>query len=245
MKKEEEMSLLDHLDEFRKRLTIVAVVNLAATMVFFSKASLVMDYLLAINPGMQLVYISPSELLFTYIQLSFIMALVACFPINAYELWAFIEKGLYKREKVYFLVSLFFGVLCFVCGVVFCYVLVLPTTLEFFVRIAITEVQAMISVREYVSFVNMMLISFGVVFEMPVVVFLLSKLDIVTPQMLRSNRSYIIVLIFILAAIITPPDVVSQTMLAIPMLVLLQISIFISAVVEKGNRKKRLQESTT
>lgn len=242
MEKKEEMMLIDHLTELRKRLAVVIISNVVVAMLLFRKAEVVMNYLLDINPGMQLVYINPSELLLVYIQLSFLMALVVCFPINIYEIWAFVEKGLYKKEKIYILLSLMFGVICFIVGILFCYKVVLPTTLEFFLRIAIDEVAAMISVKSYVSFVNMMLVAFGIVFEMPVLVFLLTKLELIKPEFLKSNRGILIVLIFIFAAIITPPDVVSQIMLAIPMLLLLQLSIFICVLVDKSNNKKHNQE---
>lgn len=123
-------------------------------------------------------------------------------------------------------------------GAVFCYFIVLPTTLNFFLKIAITEVKSMISVQSYVSFVNMMLLAFGVIFEMPVVVFLLTKLGLLKPAFLKKNRAYIIIVIFILAAFITPPDVVLQIMLGIPMVVLLELSILVCTLVDKSNRKK-------
>ena len=166
------------------------------------------------------------------------MALILCSPITVYEIWAFVEKGLYKHEKRYILISLFFGLILFVMGAVFCYFIVLPTTLNFFLKIAITEVKSMISVQSYVSFVNMMLLAFGVIFEMPVVVFLLTKLGLLKPAFLKKNRAYIIIVIFILAAFITPPDVVSQIMLGIPMVVLLELSILVCTLVDKSNRKK-------
>ncbi len=243
MSKQDDMTLFGHLDELRKRLTVMAVVNLVASAVLFSKADLVMDYFLAINPGMELVFISPSELLVVYVQLSLIMALIICSPVNIYEIWAFVEKGLYKKEKIYILITLVFGVIFFAAGVAFCYFMVLPTTLKFFIRIAIEEVTSMISIKSYISFINTMLLCFGAVFEMPVLVFLLSKLEILKPEFLRKNRGLLIVVIFILAAVITPPDVVSQIMLSIPMVLLLQLSIFICVLVDKTNRRKTKSET--
>ncbi|MEG0852931.1 MAG: twin-arginine translocase subunit TatC [Angelakisella sp.] len=242
MIKKNEMPLMEHLTELRKRLTIMVLANVLVAMLLFNVAGKIMDYLLAINPGMQLVYISPSELFIVYVQLSFMVAFILCSPINIYEIWAFMEKGLYKREKIYVLVSLFFGLLCFVGGVLFCYRMVLPITLQFFTRIAIDEVAAMISVKSYASFVNLMLVSFGSVFEMPVLVFLFTKLEIIKPEFLKTHRGALIVAIFILAAIITPPDVVSQMMLAVPMVLLLQLSIYISVFVDKSNRKRHARE---
>ena len=244
MSKNNEMSLFGHLNELRKRLTIVVIANVAVAAVLFTKASMVMDYFLSINPGMGLVYISPSELLLVYVQLSVIMALIVCSPLNAYHLWAFIEKGLYKKEKVYVLITFIFGVIFFVAGVAFCYYMVLPTTLGFFIRIAIDDISSMISIKSYISFINTMLLCFGAVFEMPVIVFLLSKLEILKPEFLKANRGLLVIAIFILAAVITPPDVVSQLMLAFPMVLLLQSSTVICTVVDKTNRKKHTEETT-
>jgi sec-independent protein translocase protein TatC len=122
--------------------------------------------------------------------------------------------------------------------------MVLPTTLEFFVRIAIEEVSSMLSIHSYVSFVNMMLLAFGLVFEMPVIIFLLSKLGIIKPEFLKKNRGIIIVAIFIFASIITPPDVISQLMLGIPMVILLEFSILICTLVYKGKKKEELESET-
>ena len=243
-KNNQEMNLFGHLDELRKRLTVIAVVNLVASAVLFTKADFVLDYFLAINPGMELVFITPSELLVVYFQLSLIMALILCSPITFYEIWAFVEKGLYRKEKIYISLTLVFGVIFFIGGVAFCYFMVLPTTLKFFMRIAISDVSSMISIKSYISFINTMLLCFGAVFEMPVLVFLLSKLEILTPDFLKKNRGLLIVVIFILAAVITPPDVISQIMLAVPMILLLQLSIVICTVVYKTNRRKQTVETT-
>ena len=239
-KKEEEMTLFGHLDELRKRLTIMVVVNIAVSALLFTKASMIMDYFLAINPGMELVFITPSELLVVYVQLSLIMALILCSPLNVYEIWAFIEKGLYKKEKIYIFFTLIFGVIFFVAGVAFCYFVVLPTTLSFFMRIAVEDIASMISIKSYISFINTMLLCFGAVFEMPVLVFLLTKLELLEPKFLKTNKGLFIVAIFILAAVITPPDVISQLMLAIPMILLFQLSNIICVVVHKTNRKKEI-----
>lgn len=238
MSKNNEMSLFGHLGELRKRLTVVVVANVVVAALLFTKAGMVMDYFLAINPGMELVYIAPSELLLVYVQLSVIMALIVCSPLNIYQVWAFVEKGLYKKEKIYILTTLIFGVLFFAAGVAFCYFMVLPTTLGFFIRIAIEDVASMVSIKSYISFINTMLLCFGAVFEMPVIVFLLSKLEILKPEFLKANRGLLVIAIFILAAVITPPDVVSQLMLAFPMVLLLQLSTIICTVVDKTNRKK-------
>lgn len=236
--KEDNMTLLEHLDELRKRLTIIVIVNFVAMIFLFGQTDIIMDYLLNINPGLELVYITPSELLTVYIKLAFIMAIVICSPITIYQIWAFVEKGLYKNEKIYIAISLFFAVGLFIVGVLFCYYLVLPITLDFFIRIAIAEVSSKISIDSYVSFVNTMLVSFGIVFELPVLVFLLTKLRVLKPEILKKNRGLIIVGIFIVAAFITPPDVISQIMLGVPLMLLMELSIWICTIVDKTNKKK-------
>ncbi len=244
MNKLKEMSLFDHLDELRKRLIIIVIVNFGAALLLFSQTEIIMSYLLEVNPGMELVYTTPSELLTVYIQLSLILAVTICSPITVYQVWAFIEKGLYEKEKKAILFTLIFGVVFFIIGVAFCYFMVLPTTLEFFVRIAIEEVSSMLSIHSYVSFVNMMLLAFGLVFEMPVIIFLVSKLGIIKPEFLKKNRGIIIVAIFVFAAIITPPDVISQLMLGIPMVILFEFSILICTLVYKGKKKEELESET-
>lgn len=233
-----DMKLMDHLGELRRRLAVAVAVNLVAAVVLFQYAAAIMEYLFALNPGMGLIYISPQELLLVYIQVAFLAAFVLCSPVTIYEIWAFVSKGLYKHERVYVLTSLFFGLLCFGAGVAFCYCTVLPITLQFFVRISTQEVTAMISVQNYADFINKMLLAFGVVFEMPVLVFLFSKLGYLKPEAIRNKRGFLVVLIFIFAAVITPPDVVSQLMLAIPMLLLMQLSYWICCLVDRGDRKK-------
>ena len=242
MNKLKEMSLFDHLDELRKRLIIIVIVNFVAAILLFSQTEIIMSYLLEVNPGMELVYTTPSELLTVYIQLSLILAVTICSPITVYQVWAFIEKGLYEKEKKAILFTLIFGVVFFIIGVAFCYFMVLPTTLEFFVRIAIEEVSSMLSIHSYVSFVNMMLLAFGLVFEMPVIIFLLSKLGIIKPEFLKKNRGIIIVAIFIFASIITPPEVISQLMLGIPMVLLMEFSIIVSSLVYRKKKKEEIEE---
>ena len=222
-KSSSDMKLLDHLGELRRRLAVVVTVNVAAAVILFQYAAVLMDYLFAINPGMELVYISPQELLLVYIQLAFLAAIVLCSPVTIYEIWAFVQKGLYKQEKGAVILSLISGLACFAVGAVFCYLVVLPVTLQFFVRISTEEVTAMISVQNYASFINKMLLAFGIVFEMPVLVFLFSKLGYLHPESIRDKRGVLVVLIFVFAALITPPDVVSQLMLAGPMLLLMQL----------------------
>lgn len=237
-------TLVEHLAELRKRLIIIFVVNIGAAFICYQFMEVLIQYILNLNPGMEIVYLSPSELFMVYVKLAFTCAIVLCFPITVMEIWMFVAKGLLKKEKLYGMISLVSGVFFFIGGAVFCYFTVLPVTLQFFKRISLDSVDAMISIDSFVSFANTMLISFGAAFELPVVVFLLSQLEILKPATLKRMHGVLILVIFIVAAIVTPPDVVSQVLLAVPMVGLLELSIGVCWIVDKQKQKKfKLSES--
>lgn len=227
------LTIMDHLTELRKRFVIIAMAILAATLISYQYVGVIMDYVLALSKGMKLVYITPSELFLVYVKLSIVCGIIISSPITLLQIWIFIGKGLYKKEKIYVVLSFIIGVIFFAVGVFFCYKVVLPTTLNFFVNITLPEISAMISINSFVSFISTMLVSFGVVFEIPIVVFLLSIIGLLKTEMLIKHQSTIIVGIFIIAALITPPDVISQSLLALPMILLFELSIGICWIVNK------------
>lgn len=237
----QKLTLLDHLSELRKRLVTIIVVNFIAAIVSFQFSDVIIQYILKLKKGFELIYIQPAELFLVYVKISIICGVIISLPITIFQIWMFVSKGLYLKEKIYVVLALVMGTVFFVIGVVFCYKIVLPTTLDYFVRITILDVEAMISVSAFTSFINTMLVSFGAVFEMPIVVFLLSLMGILKPKTLMDKQKYIIIIIFIVAAFITPPDIVSQTLLAIPMLLLFEISIGICWCVDNMKRKKALK----
>lgn len=236
-------TFVEHLAELRKRLIIIAVVNLAAALICYQYSKPLIEVLMALNPGMRMVYLTPSELFMVYVKLAVLCAVVFCFPVTASQIWSFISKGLMPREKIFGLLSLIFGVFFFLLGAVFCYYTALPVTLNFFMRLTLEGVNPMISIESYISFTTVMLAGFGAAFEMPVVVFLLSELNILKPAFLKRAQGILILIIFIIAAVITPPDVVSQIMLAIPMVILLEFSMGICWIIDR--RKKRREAASS
>lgn len=231
------MPFVDHLEEFRKRLIIVLVAHLIVMLLAFSQSGTILKLLMELNPQMHLIFIQPSEIMIVYIEIAIVIAFVICFPLTIYHIWAFISKGLLSNEKRLVKVALGLGFIFFILGVTFAYNMVIPVSLQFFTRIAIDEVSPMISVKSYISFILSMLIAMGIVFNIPSFVYVGTKLGILTPDMLKEHSKILIVIIFIAAAIITPPDVVSQIMMAVPMIGLLQLSIFISKKVYKEESK--------
>ncbi len=235
------LTIIEHLTELRKRLTIIAIVTVISTLLCYQFVNVFMDYILALNTGMDLIYITPSELFLVYVKLAMTFGIILSSPISLTQIWMFISKGLYKREKIYIVTSLMLGITFFILGAYFCYEVVLPTTLSFFINIAVPGIRPMISIDSFVSFISTMLVGFGIVFEMPVVILFLSLIGLVTPKFLMKQHPIFVLGIFICAAFITPPDVVSLLFLAIPMVLLFELSIGLSWIVSLLKKKKTLK----
>lgn len=176
-----------------------------------------------------------SLLIWTSITVGFILS----FPFILFELWKFISPALYKNEKKNALVFIAISSILFFIGVAFGYFVLTPLSINFLANFTVSkEIENIIDVNSYISTVKTTSLATGLVFEMPVVIFFLSHLGLVTPKFLRDYRKYAMVLILIVAAIVTPPDVISQIIVTIPLLLLYEISIFISAFIIKKNNKK-------
>ena len=176
-----------------------------------------------------------------YIRLAIVGGIVLSSPVILFQTWLFIKPALKKNEKTTVFLSLMAGLVCFIIGALFAYFIVVPITLTFFMSVdSHQSVQATISIQNYISFVLTTLITFGIVFEMPVVTILLSELGLLKTVWLTKSRKVVIVAIFVIAAIITPPDVVSQILVAIPMLLLFEVSILLSKII--GKRKKNHED---
>ena len=237
--KKKESTLISHLSELRKKLMVSVICFFVAMSICLAKAEFIANQLLNLAEGFKFVYVAPAELLMAYIKISIICGIIIAFPIICYQLWTFIRPGLTRRERkaVFFIMT--FGMLLFFCGAFFSYKIMLPVTLKYFAGLSTEDsINSMISVQNYLNFVINMLLTFGVVFELPVVIIMLTYLGIINPKVLRKQRKYVVLVTFILAAIITPPDVVSQAMVAVPMLVLFEMSTIISSLLFRKKLKK-------
>jgi len=242
------MPLSEHLRELRNRLFVCLAVLLAATLVGLHFAPRIVELLLAIGRGYRyrFVYIAPQELLLQYVSTALICGVCAAVPVLFYETWAFIQPGLRRQEKALFLFAMVFGVLCFCGGVYFAFEVMLPFMLYFLISLSGgSSATASISVQSYISFLTTVFLVFGVVFELPVVSVLLNRLGILKARWMRKGRRVMIVAIFFVAALITPPDVVSQVMVAVPMLALYELSILLCTLSQKlQERSERKKENS-
>jgi len=234
---DEKQTIIEHLEELRKSLiiSVVAIIIAAVGSFYYSEQilTLIMAPLSSLNEG--LVVTGVTEAFFVKLKLSFLSGFVIAFPIVVWAIWRFFKPALYPQERKYVYILLPISVLLFVTGVLFAYFGILRLVLNFFIYIAGSNLETMFKVDQYVSFVMAFTIPFGLVFELPVVMFFLTKLGIVNYQMLAKNRKYALLIIVILAAALTPgPDPVSQMFMAVPVYLLYEISIWISKFAKRS-----------
>jgi sec-independent protein translocase protein TatC len=158
---------------------------------------------------------------------------VLSLPFVLYQLWCFIAPGLLQKERGYLPKVLLYSSLCFLAGAALAYFVVVPMALRFLIGMATPQVQPQFDIGRYISFVLKLTMAFGVVFELPVFSYFLTRMGILTPRFLKRKRAYAIVLIFLTAAILTPPDIFSQILMGLPLILLYEISIWISSLVER------------
>jgi sec-independent protein translocase protein TatC len=191
---------------------------------------LMKPWIAALPEGHQatLIYTAPHEAFFVNMKVAFIAGTLLAVPVIVWQIWQFIAPGLYANEKKYMLPVSFFSALCFISGGLFGYFVVFPAAFKFFASFATEHITPLVTATQYLALTNKMLLCFGLAFELPVFAFFLAKLGLVSSDFLRRKRKIAIVLIFILAAVLSPtPDVISQLLMAGPMLVLYEASVWI------------------
>ena len=231
------MTLTGHLKELRNRLIICAAVFVVGVIGFLAISDKLIDLLtaMAMNANYTFVFLAPQEKLMQYFRVSLIAAVIVTIPVALYQVYAFAKPGLKRSESFFFRLVLLFGLALFCVGVLFAYKLMMPFMLRFLSTgiEGADYIQTTTSIESYVSLCLTMFIIFGCVFEMPLVTIILSKMGIANPEILKKGRGVAIVLIFFIAAVVTPPDIVSQCMVAIPMVLLYFVSIFLSGIFYK------------
>ena len=243
MSEEVSMPLSGHLTELRYRILIIlgTIVGIFLGTYYFSAELLT----LAQRPiaGQNLVFLSPTEAFFAHLKISIYAALFIGLPVTLLHIWKFCAPGLISRERRYAIVFVVCSSFLFILGALFCYFLILPYGLSFLLSFATETISPQISIGFYISFIFKLIFVFGIVFEVPLVILILVQAGIVTPDFLTSNRSYIYVGAFVLAAALTPPDVITQVLMAGPLIVLYEISIVGSKIIYRRKQKKAEEEA--
>jgi len=228
------MSFWDHLEELRKRIFhSLSGVGIGATAGFFI-SNRVLGLLTRNVP--RLVFLGPSEAFVVQLKVALVTGVMLAAPFIIYQFWRFVRPALAPREARSITLAVLVGTLFFAGGVAFAYFVVVPTAMKFLLSFETPKLQAMLSISQYVETVAAFILACGIVFQLPVVMFFLSKLGIVTPKLLMKNQRIAIVLVFVAAAILSPPDVVSQIMMAVPLFVLFELGV-LASFLAKPRRK--------
>lgn len=241
-KSDKPMGLMDHLNELRWRLVKAALataVGFAVCWFFVDDLFnfLVHPLLAVLPPDSHAQYTTLPEAFFARMYIAFVGGVFFASPLIFYQIWAFIAPGLYDEEKRYIIPIAFLSALFFIAGGAFCYLVVFPYAFSFFISYSSPDIIVTPKISDYLSFVLKLLFAFGLIFEMPIFTLFLARIGLLTARAMRKGRGYAVVIIFILAAILTPPDVVSQLLMACPMLLLYEVSIGVAAVFGRRPRK--------
>jgi len=227
-----EMPFLDHLEELRWRIikSLAGIVVVGIVGYIFSDQLLALLRLPADRMPNQfnLQILKVPDMLMVKIKIGIFSGLVGALPVIAYQLWKFIAPGLLPHEKQYVPSTVTVVTLCFLLGAAFGYFLILPVALEFLTGLGLGDIQNNFALDAYVTFVTRIILLTGLIFELPVLSFFLTKIGLITPATLRSVRRYAVIIIFVLAAFLTPPDPASMMLMGIPILLLYEISILVS-----------------
>ncbi|MDO6425934.1 twin-arginine translocase subunit TatC [Thalassotalea sp. 1_MG-2023] len=241
-------TLFDHLLELRDRLLrmVLAVLIVFCSMVYF--ANDIYEYvskpLLAVMPeGGQMIATDVASSFFAPFKLTIVLAIFIAMPYILYQVWAFIAPGLYRKEKRLVAPLLFGSSFLFYAGIVFVYFVVFPIVFAFFTSVAPEGVNIATDISSYLDFVLKLFFAFGLTFEIPVVILLLCWTGFTTPEKLKTKRPYIVVGAFVLGMLLTPPDVISQTLLAIPMLLLFEAGVFIAGFYHANDDEDEQQQA--
>lgn len=231
------MGFIEHLEELRSRMIKCLMTVFVFSCVSYLFVMQILGY--AIKPVGKVVFLSPQEAFFSYFILAFFIGLFLSSPVIIFQIWRFVSTGLLKQERKFLLIYGFISFLLFVVGIIFAFFLILPVGVKFLLSFGTDFLQPMISVSRYISFVGMVLLGFGIVFQLPIVILFLTQVGWVSTLTIRRNRKYAILLIFITSAVMTPsPDVLSQLLMAGPLLLLLEISIWLAVLLEWRRRKR-------
>ena len=231
---DKEMSFLDHLEELRWQVVKAAAAYLVAVILCSYFADFIVQEIL-MKPlrevGLKAQVLSPYGIVLLYMEAVMICALIIGMPAILFFVWKFIAPGLLPKERRYISRIVFFTSFCFFAGVAFAYFVLIPTALTFFSTFGVKNIELNVSIDHYISFILTMLLGSGLVFELPMVSYFLTKLGFLTPPFMRHYRRHAIIAILIIAAVVTPtPDMVTQVLMAAPMLLLYEVSIWVCVI---------------
>jgi len=235
--------LKPHLAELRKRLLISIATVFVMFIICFGFWEIILDWMImplkeALPQGSNVIFTKVGEAFFTALKVSFFASIILSLPIIFWQLWLFIAPGLYEHEKKMVLPFVISATVMFISGALFAYYIVFPFGFSYLINFGSQLFTALPSIGEYVGFFTKLMFGFGLSFELPVITFFLALLGLVTDETLKSFFKYAIIIIFAVAALLTPPDVLSQLLMAGPLVILYGASILIAKIVNPANKEE-------
>ena len=239
--------LKPHIADLRKRLTISTITVVIMFFACFTFYEPILEWMMApvkhaLPAGTSMIAVEIQETFFTAMKVAFFAGFIISLPVIFWQLWLFLAPGLYDHEKKLVVPFVFFATLMFLLGASFAYYIVVPIGFDFLIAFGNSVVSVLPSIGKYVGFFTKLMIGFGIAFELPVITFFLAKIGLVNDQMLKDFFRYAVVLIFIISAILTPPDVISQVLMAAPLLILYGVSIYIAKVFNPAQKEEEEEE---
>ncbi|MFO7983302.1 MAG: twin-arginine translocase subunit TatC [Desulfuromonadales bacterium] len=237
---DEQLPFTSHLEELRKRLVISAIAALIGFAACYSFAEQLFQHLSepvrnALPEGSSLVFITATEPFFTYLKVAALAGVILALPVILWQIWGFIAPGLYRNEKRYAIPFVLTSFLCFAAGTYFGFMFIFPTIFTFLIQFgtATGDLNAMLSMGSYLTLSTRLLIAFGLVFELPIVIFFLARIGVVDHKWLAKNRKFALLAAFVFGAVLTPPDLFSQTSIALPFVILYEVGIVVARLFGK------------
>ncbi|MCK5312195.1 MAG: twin-arginine translocase subunit TatC [Desulfobacteraceae bacterium] len=248
MSSENKTPLIGHLTELRDRLVHSAIavgIGFLASYFFKEKifAFLTAPLVTAMGENSKMIFTGLPEAFFTYLKVALFSGIVFATPVIFFEFWMFVSPGLYSKEKKFIIPVVILSLFFFLIGSSFGYFIVFPYGFQFFLAFSNESIQAMPSMKEYLGFATKMLLAFGFVFELPLVITFMARMGLVSVDFLKKNRKYAVLIFFAGSALITPPDVITQVMMAIPLMILYEISIIGAKFFQKEKIEEKDEET--
>ncbi len=236
-----EMGFLGHLDELRSMLIASLVAWTGSSIILWFFSGYTLDFLLAGIPVESLYFHAPVDAFMVRLKLSFMTGFLLSFPYILFRVWAFVSPGLFKSEKKVILPLIVPATLLFYAGAAFAYWIMIPVVLEFLIDFGTEMLSPLISVDKYFGFVARLCFAFGIVFQLPLVIISLTSLGVISPSALLRQWRWVILLIFVTGAVLTPPDPASQLLMALPLVLLYLVSATLSLLIERRKKRDRLE----
>ncbi|HHX87651.1 MAG TPA: twin-arginine translocase subunit TatC [Firmicutes bacterium] len=238
------MTVLEHLAELRRRLVLSGAAFLGAAIFAFSKADLIRELIARPVGGISFIFISPPEAFGANLRLSVAAGVVLAFPVILYQGLAFLFPALYRQEKKLFIGAVAGACTLFIAGSLFTYYVFIPFIWNFFLKFSSEQLQPYINISDYVTFFCSLTIAFGLVFQLPLLAWILARLELITARFLQDNWKYALLVILAVSAVITPPDIFSQVLMTVPLFMLYELAVAIVFLSERRRSRGEFAENS-